>query len=90
MVAAGELGEIRLVQVEYPQDWLTDATEKTGQKQAAWRVDPARSGAGGCARRHRHARLQPRRLRDRARVAELGRELTVVRRRAARSTTTRR
>ena len=47
MVKAGELGKIRLVQVEYPQDWLTAPTEKTGNKQAAWRVDPARSGAGG-------------------------------------------
>jgi predicted dehydrogenase len=48
MVAAGELGEIRLVQGEYPQDWLTTDLEKTGQKQAAWRTDPKRSGAGGC------------------------------------------
>ena len=48
MVASGELGEIRLVQVEYPQDWLTEAVEQTGQKQAAWRTDPKRSGAGGC------------------------------------------
>ena len=47
MVAAGELGEIRLIQVEYPQDWLTAPIEKTGQKQAEWRVDPTRSGAGG-------------------------------------------
>ncbi len=47
MVANGELGEIRLVQVEYPQDWLTEATEATGQKQASWRTDPAKSGAGG-------------------------------------------
>ena len=48
MVAKGELGEIRLVQGEYPQDWLTTDVEKTGQKQAAWRTDPKRSGAGGC------------------------------------------
>ena len=48
MVAAGELGDIRLVQGEYPQDWLTTALEKTGQKQADWRTDPKRSGAGGC------------------------------------------
>ena len=47
MVTAGELGEIRLVQVEYPQDWLSGPTEATGNKQAEWRVDPARSGAGG-------------------------------------------
>jgi predicted dehydrogenase len=48
MVAGGELGPIRVVQAEYPQDWLTTRLEATGQKQAAWRTDPARSGAGGC------------------------------------------
>jgi predicted dehydrogenase len=47
MVRAGELGDIRLVQAEYPQDWLTAATETSGNKQAEWRVDPKRSGAGG-------------------------------------------
>ena len=35
------------MQVEYAQDWLTGPTEKTGHKQAEWRTDPARSGAGG-------------------------------------------
>ena len=48
MVRDGELGEIRVVQVEYAQDWLTERLEATGQKQAEWRTDPARSGAGGC------------------------------------------
>jgi predicted dehydrogenase len=47
MVAAGELGEIRLVQAEYVQDWLTTDQAATGQKQAVWRSDPAQSGAGG-------------------------------------------
>ena len=47
MVANGDLGRIRLVQVEYVQDWLSEDIESTGQKQAAWRTDPARSGAGG-------------------------------------------
>lgn len=47
MVARGQLGDIRVVQAEYPQDWLTTDVESTGQKQAAWRTDPARSGAGG-------------------------------------------
>jgi len=47
MVAAGVLGDLRLVNVEYIQDWLTEAIETTGQKQADWRTDPARSGAGG-------------------------------------------
>lgn len=44
MVANGDLGDIRVVQVEYPQDWLTKHEDF---KQAAWRTDPARSGAGG-------------------------------------------
>ncbi len=47
MVATGRLGEIRLVQVEYAQDWLALPLERTGQKQAAWRTDPAQSGVGG-------------------------------------------
>ncbi len=47
MVEAGELGRLRLVQVEYVQDWLTEAAERSGSKQAEWRTDPARSGAGG-------------------------------------------
>ncbi|MCM2475799.1 Gfo/Idh/MocA family oxidoreductase [Rhizobium sp. CG5] len=47
LVQNGELGEIRLVQMEYPQDWLTEAVEQTGAKQAVWRTDPAQSGAGG-------------------------------------------
>jgi predicted dehydrogenase len=45
-VQAGELGAIRVVQVEYPQDWLTTRLEATGQKQASWRTDPAQSGGG--------------------------------------------
>ncbi len=44
MVAKGEIGKIRVVQVEYPQDWLTQHEDF---KQAEWRTDPARSGAGG-------------------------------------------
>jgi predicted dehydrogenase len=48
LVREGALGTIRVVQVEYPQDWLTEPLEATGQKQAAWRTDPKRSGAGGC------------------------------------------
>src|SRR5262245_2784682 len=47
MVAAGELGDIRVVQVEYPQGWLATRLEESGQKQAAWRTDPAQSGIGG-------------------------------------------
>ena len=48
MVAAGELGRIRVVQAEYSQDWLATRVEATGQKQAEWRTDPARSGPAGC------------------------------------------
>ncbi|APX10912.1 Gfo/Idh/MocA family protein [Tateyamaria omphalii] len=44
MVANGDIGTIRVVQVEYPQDWLTVEQDF---KQAEWRTDPARSGAGG-------------------------------------------
>ena len=48
MVEAGELGDIRVVQVEYAQDWLSTRLEESGQKQADWRTDPQRSGMGGC------------------------------------------
>jgi predicted dehydrogenase len=45
MVEAGELGKIRVVQVEYAQDWL--ASDQPGNKQADWRGDPSRAGPGG-------------------------------------------
>ena len=48
MVRDGELGDIRKVVVEYPQGWLFNRLEASGQKQAAWRTDPKRSGAAGC------------------------------------------
>ena len=47
MVAAGELGTLRVVQVEYAQDWLARDVENEGLKQAGWRTDPARAGGGG-------------------------------------------
>jgi predicted dehydrogenase len=47
MVAGGEIGAPRVVQVEYPQAWLAGPLEATGQKQAAWRTDPALSGPAG-------------------------------------------
>jgi predicted dehydrogenase len=47
VIADGELGPIRVVQVEYAQDWLATPLEKTGQKQALWRTDPAQSGPAG-------------------------------------------
>lgn len=48
MIAAGQLGRLRKVVVEYPQGWLATRLEESGQKQAAWRTDPKRSGAAGC------------------------------------------
>lgn len=47
MVRAGELGELRKVVVEYNQGWLSTRLEAEGNKQAAWRNDPARSGGAG-------------------------------------------
>jgi predicted dehydrogenase len=46
--ASGQLGQIRKVAVEYLQGWLSQPIETTGQKQAAWRSDPALNGPGGC------------------------------------------
>jgi predicted dehydrogenase len=48
LARSGALGTLRVIQVEYPQDWLTTSAETTGLKQAEWRTDPARAGAGGC------------------------------------------
>ena len=47
-VRQGDIGEIRLVHAEYPQDWLAEPLEHTGNKQAEWRTDPSRSGPAGC------------------------------------------
>ena len=47
IIKKGELGSIRIIKVEYIQGWLTEPIEKTGQKQASWRVDPKKSGIGG-------------------------------------------
>jgi predicted dehydrogenase len=48
LIAAGELGTLRVIHVEYAQAWLTETVENTGLKQAVWRTDPAQSGGGGC------------------------------------------
>lgn len=48
LVAAGRIGRVCHVQVEYLQDWLAEPIEHGGQKQATWRMDPAQSGTGGC------------------------------------------
>ena len=47
-VAAGELGKIRKIVVEYPQGWLADRLEPAKNKQAAWRLDPTQAGISGC------------------------------------------
>ena len=47
MVRSGSLGATRKVVVEYNQGWLATALESTGNKQAGWRTDPARSGIAG-------------------------------------------
>ena len=65
MVAGGALGVLRVVQVEYPQDWLTEAVELSGQKQASWRTDPGACGGGRQRRRYRHACPSSGVLRDR-------------------------
>ncbi|MGF6698517.1 putative dehydrogenase [Paraburkholderia sp. MM5496-R1] len=49
LVERGELGEIRVVQVEYAQDWLAEPVETGGaNRQARWRTDPALAGPAGC------------------------------------------
>ena len=48
LIKNGDLGSLRVIQAEYPQDWLTTKAEDTGLKQAEWRTDPKRSGGGGC------------------------------------------
>jgi predicted dehydrogenase len=48
LVGNGAIGQVRHVQVEYLQDWLSGPVEQSGQKQAVWRTDPALSGDGGC------------------------------------------
>ena len=47
LIKKNELGSLRVVQAEYPQDWLTTKAEDSGLKQAEWRTDPKRSGGGG-------------------------------------------
>ena len=48
MICKGEIGEIRFVNAEYPQEWLATPIEKEGQKQAEWRADPKISGKSNC------------------------------------------
>jgi len=48
IIHAGEIGKIRFVNGEYPQEWLATKLEDTGQKQAAWRTDPKLAGLSNC------------------------------------------
>jgi len=48
MIKQGDIGEIRFVNAEYPQEWLAAPIEKAGQKQAAWRTDPQQTGKSNC------------------------------------------
>ncbi len=48
MIRRGEIGEIRVVVGEYPQGWLADNLEDTGQRQATWRTDPKMAGISNC------------------------------------------
>jgi len=48
LIAAGGIGKVRKIVVEYPQGWLAEPVEAGGNKQAEWRTDPARAGKGGC------------------------------------------
>jgi predicted dehydrogenase len=48
MIAAGEIGAVRFVNAEYPQEWLATPLERTGQKQALWRTDPKLAGISNC------------------------------------------
>jgi predicted dehydrogenase len=47
LVASGAIGDVRRVMAEYPQGWMAGPIEESGNKQAAWRIDPARAGKGG-------------------------------------------
>ena len=47
MIQNGDLGELRVIQIEYAQGWLATDIEKTGHKQALWRTNPAKAGIGG-------------------------------------------
>jgi predicted dehydrogenase len=48
LVRSGEIGTIRFVNAEYPQEWLAKRTENSGNRQAAWRTDPSFSGKSNC------------------------------------------
>ena len=48
MIHSGAIGQVRKVVSWYNQGWLATALEQTGQQQASWRTDPARTGISNC------------------------------------------
>ncbi len=48
MIRRGDIGEIRFINAEYPQEWLATPSEREGSKQASWRTDPALAGKSNC------------------------------------------
>jgi len=48
MIKRGDIGELRFVNAEYPQEWLATPAEKEGSKQASWRTDPKQTGKSNC------------------------------------------
>lgn len=48
LIKAGEIGELRFVNAEYPQEWLATPVERTGARGAAWRTDPKQTGKANC------------------------------------------
>ncbi len=75
MIGCGELGALRVIQVEYAQGWLATALEHAGSAQAAWRTDPSRAGSGSIADIGTHA-LQLMRFVTGARLTAVAAELT--------------
>ena len=83
MVADGTLGKLRVVQVEYAQDWLATPLEESGPEAGRLAHRPGAHRQGRLDRRHRHPRLQPRGLRHRAEARGAGRRPAGLRARAA-------
>src|SRR5690625_3007285 len=47
LIQKGDIGKVRKIYVEYPQGWLAEPLEQSGDKQASWRTDSTKSGEGG-------------------------------------------
>jgi len=77
LIADGFIGELRVVQAEYPQGWLATAIEKTGQKQASWRTDPKQAGAGALGDIGSHS-FQLVEFVTGAKVAEVAADVTAI------------